>query len=101
MAMVRLGQNKKQKDVYLCKIEYYMSTVELRHIIAEHLLQIEDESFLSALKTIIESKISSGIYKLSEYEKERIYLAREALKNGYTISHENVQKEIEQWLSQK
>lgn len=42
-----------------------MSTVELRHIISEHLLQIEDESFLSALKTIIESKISGSIYKLS------------------------------------
>lgn len=78
-----------------------MSTVELRNIISEHLMQIDDESFLSALKTIIESKISGGIYKLSEYEKERIYLAREELKNGKTISHENVQKEIEQWLSGK
>jgi len=78
-----------------------MSTVELRHIISEHLQQIEDESFLSALNTIIESKISNGIYKLSQYEKERIFLAREALKNGQTISHENVQKEIDQWLSEK
>ncbi len=78
-----------------------MSTVELRHIISEHLMQIEDESFLSAIRTIIESKISSGIYKLSEYEKERIYIAREELKNGQTISHENVQREIEQWLSEK
>ena len=78
-----------------------MSTVELRHIISEQLLQIEDESFLSALKTIIESKISNGIYKLSEYEKERIYLGRERMKNGETISNEDVQKEIEKWLSEK
>lgn len=78
-----------------------MSTVELRHIISEHLMQIEDESFLSAIKTIIESKISSGIYKLSEYEKERIYMAREELKNRQTVSHESVQREIEQWLSEK
>lgn len=78
-----------------------MSTVELRHIISEQLMKIEDESFLSAIKTIIESKISSGTYKLSEYEKERIYMAREELKNGQTISHENVQREIEQWLSEK
>jgi hypothetical protein len=78
-----------------------MSTVELRHIISEHLMQIEDESFLSAIKTIIESKLSSGIYKLSEYEKERIYMAREELKNRQTVSHESVQREIEQWLSEK
>jgi hypothetical protein len=78
-----------------------MSTVELRHIILEQLMQIEDESFLSALKTIIDSKISNGIYELSEYEKERIYLGRERMKNGETISNEDVQKEIEQWLSEK
>jgi hypothetical protein len=78
-----------------------MSTVELRHIISEQLMQIEDESFLNALKTIIDSKISSGIYKLSEFEKERIYLGRERMKNGETISNEDVQKEIEQWLSEK
>ncbi len=78
-----------------------MSTIELRQIISERLLQINDESFLNALKTIVESKISSGIYQLSEYEKERIFLAREELKNGQTISHENLQMEIDQWLNGK
>jgi hypothetical protein len=39
-----------------------------------------------------------GIYKLSEQEKERIYLAREEYKNGQTISHKVVQKEINQKL---
>ena len=78
-----------------------MSTVELRHIISEQLMKIEDESFLNALKTIIDSKISNGIYKLSDYEKERIYLGRERMKKGETISNEDVQKEIEQWLSEK
>ena len=86
---------------YICVKSFIMSTVELRHVISEQLLQIEDESFLSALKTIIDSKISNGIYKLSEYEKERVYLGRERMKNGETISNEDVQKEIEQWLSEK
>ena len=78
-----------------------MSTIELRQIISERLLQINDESFLNALKTIVESKISSSIYQLSEYEKERIFLAREDIKNGQTISHENLQMEIDQWLNGK
>jgi len=39
------------------------------------------------------------IYNLSEQEKERIYLAREELKNGQTISHKVVQKEIDHTLS--
>jgi len=78
-----------------------MSTLELRHIIVEQLSQIEDESFLMAIKTIIESKISGGIYNLSEYQKERIDVAREELKYDHAITHDDLQKDIDQWLNEK
>jgi regulatory protein YycI of two-component signal transduction system YycFG len=78
-----------------------MSTLELRHIITEHLSHIDDVSFLNALKTIIESKVSDGIYKLSDYQKGRIDLSRKELMNGQTFTHEILQKEIDQWLSSK
>ncbi len=78
-----------------------MSTVELRHIITEHLSHIEDVSFLNALKTIVESKVSGGTYKLSDYQRMRIDSAKQQLIKGQTISHEDVQKEIDQWLSSK
>jgi hypothetical protein len=78
-----------------------MSTVELRHIIIEHLSHIDDLSFLKALKTIIESKVADGVYNLSDYEKKRVDLARKDLKNGRTITHEELQKEINQWLTAK
>lgn len=78
-----------------------MSIVELRHIISEHLFHIEDVSFLNALKAIVESKISGGTYKLSDYQRKRIDSAKQQLKKGQTISHEEVQKEIDQWLSSK
>ncbi len=45
-----------------------MSTTELKHIITQHLSFIEDESFLNAINTIIESKISEEIYILSDDE---------------------------------
>ncbi|HEY3372759.1 MAG TPA: hypothetical protein VGK10_18060 [Prolixibacteraceae bacterium] len=78
-----------------------MSTIELRHIINEHLSHIDDVSFLNAIKTIIESKATDGIYKLSEYQKLRIDNARDQLKNGQTISNDVLQKEIDQWLRSK
>ena len=78
-----------------------MSTIELRHIINEHLSHIDDVSFLNALKTIIESKVSDGLYKLSDYQKERIQLSRDELLKGQTISHDQLQKELDQWLSSK
>jgi hypothetical protein len=78
-----------------------MGTIELRHIITEKLSHIDDVSFLTAIKTIIESKVVEGTYKLSDYQKNRIDLAREQLKNKQTISHDDLQKEIDQWLSSK
>ncbi|WP_053181031.1 hypothetical protein [Sunxiuqinia dokdonensis] len=78
-----------------------MSTVELRHIITEHLSHIDDASFLKAIKTIIESKVSEGEYKLSDFQKKRIDSARNELKQKKTISHNELQKEIDQWLNTK
>lgn len=78
-----------------------MSTIELKNIITEHLSHIDDVLFLNAIKTIIESKASVGTYELTDYQKNRIDLARLQLKKKQTISHENLQKEIDQWLGSK
>ena len=51
-----------------------MSTLELRHIIIEHLSHIDDVSFLNALKTIIESKVTNDVYKLSDHQKNELIL---------------------------
>lgn len=76
-----------------------MSTIELRHVITEYLTHIDDASFLNAIKTIIESKVSEGTYKLSDLQKERIDAGRDQVRNGQTISNESLTKEIDQWLS--
>jgi hypothetical protein len=78
-----------------------MSTIELRHLITEQLSRIEDVNFLNAIKTIVESKLSEGFYKLSDYQKNRIDSARQQLKSKRTISHKDLQKEVDQWLRSK
>lgn len=78
-----------------------MSTIELRHIISEYLTQINDVSFLNALKTIVESKVSEETYKLSDVQKNRIKSGREQVKRRQTISNEALTSEIDQWLSTK
>jgi len=78
-----------------------MSTVELRNSIMEQLSLIEDVSFLNALHTIIASKISDSVYELSDFQKKRIELGRQQIEDGQTISHEDLQKEIDQWLNAK
>lgn len=78
-----------------------MSTVELRQLIAEHLARIEDVNFLNAIKTIIESKVLEGEYELSDFQKDRVESARCELKLKKTVSHDDVQREIDQWLYSK
>lgn len=80
-----------------------MSTIKLRNTISEYLMRIEDISFLNALKTIIETKVkaSEEVYLLSEFQKQRIEKGREQTKLGKTITHEALQKEIDQWLNTK
>jgi hypothetical protein len=78
-----------------------MSTVELRHLIIEKLSLIDDDSFLNAIKTIIESKVNEGVYKLSDFQKNRIESGRNQLKKGQSISNDILQKEIDQWLNTK
>lgn len=78
-----------------------MSTIELRQHIIEKLSHIDDNSFLKALKTIVESKVNEGIYKLSDFQKKRVNSAREQLKKGQTISDRVLNNEIDQLLSTK
>lgn len=78
-----------------------MSTIELRHYITEKLSLIDDDSFLKAIKTIIESKANEGVYKLSDFQKKRIESGREQLRKGQSISNDVLQKEIDQWLNTK
>jgi hypothetical protein len=78
-----------------------MSTIELRHYIIEKLSLIDDDSFLNAIKTIIESKVNEGVYKLSDFQKKRIESGRDQLNKGQSISNDTLQKEIDQWLNTK
>jgi hypothetical protein len=78
-----------------------MSTVELRHTIIEKLSLINDASFLKAIKTIVESKVNEGVYQLSDFQKKRIESGRNQVRKGQTISHDTLQKEIDQWLNIK
>jgi len=78
-----------------------MSTIELRHHIIEKLSLIDDDSFLKAIKTIVESKVNESVYKLSDFQKKRIDSGREQIRKGKSISNDVLQKEIDQWLNTK
>ncbi len=78
-----------------------MGTIELRKLLAEQLYLIDDKSFLEALKTIIDSKVSSTTYELSNFQRERIISAENEFNQGETISDDLVHSKIDKWLISK
>lgn len=78
-----------------------MSTIEIRNKLIENIFLIEDKSFLEALKTIVDTKLASTTYELSDFQIDRIKKGREQLMNGNTISNDTVQKKVDKWLSTK
>ena len=78
-----------------------MSTLELRNKLIEEIFLIDDKSFLESLKTIIETKIASNTYELSDFQKERIRLAKEQFQNEKCVSNKNVLHKIEKQLKIK
>lgn len=73
-----------------------MKTIELKNILISHINQIEDESFLNALKIIIESKSKAQNDYLEEYNNE-LLLAEEEIEKGNFFSHQEVKDKMEQW----
>ena len=72
-----------------------MNTLEFKNILIEEINQIEDKSFLNALRTIVESKIKKeNLYE--EYNSE-ILIAEEDIEKGYTLSHNEVKAKIDEW----
>ena len=76
-----------------------MSTKEVKYKILNQLAHVEDESVLNEIMVILEKKGQSGIYHLSDLQKERLSKAREQMQNDRSISDENLQSEIDQWLN--
>ncbi|RAR50923.1 hypothetical protein [Flavobacterium lacus] len=73
-----------------------MKTAELKNILISHINQIDDESYLNALRTIIESKSNFSNSYLEEYNNE-LLIAEEEIEKGNYFSHQEVKDKMEQW----
>jgi hypothetical protein len=75
-----------------------MSTLELQQTLAEEITLIHDAEFLTALKSIIDARLSTDVYQLSDYQLKRVEWAHQEWLNGELISSEDLHQELEEWL---
>ena len=78
-----------------------MSTLELKKLLISKIDDIDDVELLKAVYKLLDYKSTSGdVYVLSKDEEREINEGLQQVREGKTISDEDVQKEIDRWLSE-
>jgi len=76
-----------------------MTTLELKKQLIHRISEIEDPNFLKAIKTILDSKVGSGVVKVTAEQKEEILASRKDIEKGLFIDNASLDKEIKSWLN--
>ncbi len=77
-----------------------MSTAELKKKLISRIKDTDDKAVLREVERILGSDTKkSKLYKLSDEQVRAVQEAREEIKRGKFLTNEEVDKEIDQWLS--
>ena len=76
-----------------------MSAIELKKLLIHRIAEIDDVSFLKALKTILDSKTESKILSLTSEQRFEINESMKEIKQGLFIDQVELDKEFDKWLS--
>ncbi|MCB0508639.1 MAG: hypothetical protein R2739_02775 [Chitinophagales bacterium] len=71
--------------------------IDLKEQIINQIQATNDELLLKQIEVLLKEEISS-IYSLTEEEKVAINVGLDDIKNGRTISNEDLQQEWNSWL---
>jgi hypothetical protein len=78
-----------------------MTTFQLKNALIQKISEIEDRSFLEAIKTILEAKSESKIISLTPELTNEIMASKKEIEQGLFIENNLLEKEIEEWLNEK
>lgn len=78
-----------------------MTALELKNILIRKITEIEDISFLRAIKTILDSKTDNEVLTLNESQRNAIMASKREIEQGLFIGEAELDKEIKEWLNGK
>jgi len=78
-----------------------MTAIELKTILIHRIEEIEDVSFLKAIKTILDSKTQNKVLSLTALQKDEIFSSKKEIEQGLYTPHTDLDKEIMGWLNEK
>ncbi len=74
-----------------------MTTIELKKVLIHRITEINDVSFLKALKTILESKTKTEVISLTTEQRNEIIASKKEIEQGLYIEHELLDKKFSKW----
>ncbi len=75
-----------------------MSTIELKNKLKDKIDSLNEDHLLEHLLEIIEFETSDKIFEIPEEHKANIEVGLAQIKAGRTITNEEVQRKIKEWL---
>lgn len=76
-----------------------MSTIELKKSLIHRIAEIDDEIFLRAIKTILDTKSQPQMLVLTNEQKSEILASRKDIELGLFIEQADLDIEFNKWLS--
>jgi hypothetical protein len=78
-----------------------MTAIELKTLLIHRISEINDVSFLKALKTILDTKTETGIIQLTQDQLDDIMASKKEIEQGLFIENSVLDTEVRQWLNAK
>jgi len=85
--------------IFVRKRGIAMTTLELKKVLIQRIAEINDVSFLKALKTILESKTETEVLSLTSEQRDEIIESKKEIEQGFYLEQELLDKKVSKWLN--
>jgi hypothetical protein len=75
-----------------------MTTIELKKLLVHRITEINDISFLKAIKTILDSKTENEVLMLTPEQRNEIMESINEIEQGLFIEQKNLDTEVATWF---
>ena len=76
-----------------------MTAIEMKSILIRKISEINDISYLKAIKTLLDTKTDQEILTLTTKQKEEIIASQKEIEKGLFIGQAELDKEVRKWLN--
>ncbi|MEI6059508.1 MAG: hypothetical protein WCR72_02315 [Bacteroidota bacterium] len=78
-----------------------MTTIALKKLLIKRIAEINDVSFLNAIKTILDTKTQTQTLSLTPEQRFEILESRKEIESGLFVEQDELDKEFNKWLDGK